>query len=103
MHRCRWRYECRRSRHYELQDFKRFFPVSALRYQFSQLYKQNYTNRSQFDTLNIFIINNKLIFARVTTKLIKYILQLYLNIFRYHSQKFSIDRLRSWRRQIHIM
>lgn len=52
--------------------------------------------------LHIFIINIVL-FARVIMKLIKYILQFYLDIFRDHSQKFSINGLCSWRRQIHIM
>jgi len=33
----------------------------------------------------------------------KYTLKLYLNIFRYHSQKFGVDWLRSWRGQIYIM
>jgi len=35
-------------------------------------------------------------------KLIKY-LNLYLNVFRNHSQQFGIDRLRGWRCQIHVM
>lgn len=35
-------------------------------------------------------------------KIIKY-LELYLDVFRDHSQQFGIDRLRGWRCQVHIM